>query len=133
MNKKIIIGIMFILGIVFLSNIYAENTITNTYTINETGELVINANTDNEIIIDYSRMNNSYMRTFKGRYIDRKTGLDFKNRFFYLKFKNEGKIYKRYVRSNNNIYYTGIEYYLQYYNLYHNGKQVQIITGVYQQ
>lgn len=132
MNKKIIIGIMFILGIVFLSNIYAEDTITNTYTINETGELVINADTDNEIVIDYSRMNNSYMRTFKGRYIDRKTGLNFKNRFFYLKFKNEGKIYKKYVKSNNNIYYTGIEYYLQYYNLYNNGHQVQIITGVYQ-
>jgi hypothetical protein len=132
MNKKIIIGIMLIIGVMFLSNIYAENTV-NTYTIDEGGMLVINADTDNEIVIDYSRISNSYMRTYKGRYIDRKTGLNFKNRFFYLKFKNEGIIYKRYVRSNNNMFYSAIEYYLQYYNLYYKGKQIRIVTGVYQQ
>lgn len=130
MNKKIIIGIMFILGIVFLSNIYAEET-PEVFSINETNELVINADTDNEIVMNYLQKNNSYMRTYKGRYIDRKTRLNFKNKFFYLQFKNEGKIYKRYVKSNN-MYYRAIEYYIQNVNWYNNGKKVQIIIGVYQ-
>lgn len=124
--------ILLIVGITFLTgDVYAQETITNTYTISETGELIINENTNNEIIIDYSIKDNSYMRDYKGRYIDRKTGLNFKNRFFYLKYKNEGKIYKRYVRSNS-IYFIGLEFFLQHYDIMQNNNRVVIITGVYQ-
>jgi hypothetical protein len=116
-----------LIGVVLISNnIFAEDT----YTINESGELIINADTDYGKIIDYSLLNNSYRRNVKGRYIDRKTGLNFKNRFFYMKFKNEGLVYKRYIRSNE--YFYGLEYYLKYYPVYKNGKPVQIIYGAYQ-
>lgn len=123
---SVLVGFMYLTG-----NVYAQETTVNTYTISETGELIINENTNNEIIIDYSIKNNAYIRTYKGRYIDRKTGLDFKNRFFYLKYKNEGKIYKRYVRSNS-IYFIGLEFFLQHYDIMQNNNRVVIITGVYQ-
>ena len=130
---KIMISVLILTIIIgIIGFVCAEEINGNTYSINEMNELIINENTDNEIIIDYSNINNSYMRTYKGRYVDRITGLNFKNKFFYMKFKKEGKIYKKYVKSNNDIYYTGIEYFLQNKILYLNGKQVQIITGVYQ-
>ncbi len=129
--KKFMVLILCVVGVVQLSiNVFAEDTI-NTYSINESKELVINADTEDEEVMNYSYLNNEYKINKKGRFVDLNTKLNFKNRSFYMKFRHGGLIYKRYVKTNK--YYEPIEYYMQYYPIYKNEKQVQIINGAYQE
>lgn len=103
--NKFIIGIMFIIGIIFLSNIYANGAGFIG------GEIEI---IQPQIQIDYRENNTGYIRHANGTITDIYTRLTFRKGYFYFDFLENRSFNQNQIISNN------------YSNYFYNNYQNQI-------
>lgn len=130
MKNKFLL-ILALLGIFFLSSVYAEEEykeeeFIQSYEINEFNNMVFHLDTNYYRTLDYTLTQTNYVRLMFGKIIDTGTGLTFRNMKIYNIYLETGVIYKDYI--NNDIYLNALEHYLQNYNLIIKEKQI-IITN----
>ena len=126
MKNKFLL-ILALLGMLFLSSVYAEETFEQNYYINEFGNMVFHLDTNYYRTLDYTLTQTNYVRHMFGRITDTGTGLTFKNMEIYQLYLNTGIIYRNYITEN--IYLLALERFLQEYNLIVNEKQIIISNG----
>ncbi|HRY74144.1 MAG TPA: hypothetical protein P5098_00430 [Candidatus Dojkabacteria bacterium] len=126
MKNKFLL-ILALLGIFFLSSVYAEETFVPSYQINEFGNMVFNLDVNYYRTLDYTTTQTNYVRHMFGRITDTGTGLTFKNMEIYQLYLDTGIIYRNYITEN--IYLLALERFLQEYNLIVNEKQIIISNG----
>jgi len=126
MKNKFLL-ILALIGILFLSSVYAEETFTQSYQINEFGNMVFNLDINYSRTLDYRLTQTNYIRHMFGKITDTGTGLTFKNMEIYQVYLDTGIIYREYITQN--IYLEALEYFLEEYELIVKEKTIIISNG----
>jgi len=126
MKNKFLL-ILALIGILFLSSVYAEETFTQSYQINEFGNMVFNLDINYSRTVDYRLTQTNYIRHMFGKITDTGTGLTFKNMEIYQVYLDTGIIYREYITQN--IYLEALEYFLEEYELIVKEKTIIISNG----
>ena len=126
MKNKFLL-ILALIGILFLSSVYAEETFTQSYQINEFGNMVFNLDINYSRTLDYRLTQTNYIRHMFGKITDTGTGLTFKNMEIYQIYLDTGIIYREYITQN--IYLEALEYFLEEYELIVKEKTIIISNG----
>jgi len=126
MKNKFLL-ILALIGILFLSSVYAEETFTQSYQINEFGNMVFNLDINYSRTLDYRLTQTNYIRHMFGKITDTGIGLTFKNMEIYQVYLDTGIIYREYITQN--IYLEALEYFLEEYELIVKEKTIIISNG----